>query len=273
MRVDFNDEASLLNALKGQQFLVITLSIKAPRDTCGKLLRAAAAAGVPYVLPNWFGADPLNETLVNETQLGEMRRQQREEVEGHGVSAWIALACSFWYEYSLAGGPQRYGFDMKNRKVILFDEGTVAINTTTLPQCGRAVAGLLSLRELPEDENDTSPTVSQFTNSGLRISSFRVSQQDMFESVKRVTHTTDKDWKITKEPAMERYLAGVTAMKQGDIKGFAQQLYTRTFFSDSNGDHESTNGLHNNLLGLPKEDLDEFTREAMVLAEQGGVEI
>jgi len=53
--VDYNDEASLVKALKGQHFLVITLSVSAPPDTHSKLTSAAAKAGVPYVMPNIYG--------------------------------------------------------------------------------------------------------------------------------------------------------------------------------------------------------------------------
>jgi hypothetical protein len=155
--------------------------------------------------------------------------------------------------------------------VVFFDEGTVAVNTTTWPQCGRAIAGLVSLKELPDDAQDKSPTVSQFANGVVYVSSFRISQLDMFESVKRVTGTTDSDWTITKEPAVQRYRDAVAAMKTGNHAAFARQLYTRSFFPDSNNDYESKRGLHNDLFGLPKEDLDEWTREALRMAENNEV--
>jgi hypothetical protein len=270
-RVDYADQESIVAALKGQQFIVITLSVFAPPDTHSKLVSAAAKAGIPYVLPNWFGGDPLEEKLINETHLGAMKAAQQAEIESLGVSAWVALCCGFWYEFSLAGGPDRYGFDFKKRSVVFFDDGTVAINTTTWPQCGRAIAGLLSLKELPDDAEDKSPTVSHFANGVVYTSSFRISQQDMFESVKRVTGTTDSDWTITKEPALKRYQEAVEAMRKGDRPAFARQMYTRSFFADSNNDYESKRGLHNDLFGLPREDLDEWTREAVRMAENNEV--
>ncbi|OIW35401.1 NAD(P)-binding protein [Coniochaeta ligniaria NRRL 30616] len=269
--VNYADQASIVAALRGQQFLVITLSVFAPPDTHSRLVRAAAEAGIPYVLPNWFGGDPFEDRLVNETHLGAMKAAQQAEIESLGISAWIALCCGFWYEFSLAGGPDRYGFDFKERSVVFFDEGTVAINTTTWPQCGRAVAGLLSLKELPDDAEDKSPTVSQFANGIVYTSSFRISQREMFESVKRVTGTTDSDWTITKEPSLKRYQEAVEAMKKGDRSAFARQLYTRSFFADSNNDYESKRGLHNDLFGLPREDLDGWTKEAVRMAENNEV--
>jgi len=41
-----------VETLRGQQVLIITISVAAPSDTISKLVRAAAKAGVPYILPN-----------------------------------------------------------------------------------------------------------------------------------------------------------------------------------------------------------------------------
>lgn len=50
--INYDDEAAIVDALKGQQFLIITMAVTAPADTESKLIRAAAKAGVPYVMPN-----------------------------------------------------------------------------------------------------------------------------------------------------------------------------------------------------------------------------
>ena len=115
------------------------------------------------------------------------------EIENLGVSANIRLVCNFWYEFSLGGGPDRFGFDFTKLSFIMFDEGDVSFNVSTWAQCARAVANLFSLKQLPEDESDKSPTVSQCSSRPINISSFRLSQVEMFESVKRVTRTSDED--------------------------------------------------------------------------------
>ena len=143
-----------------------------------------------------------------------------------------------------------------------FDDGNTKMNTSTWPQCGRAIAGLLSLKVLPEDENDKSPYLAQFKNNYVRLSSFCVSQREMFESVKRVTGTTDADWKIDSEPTGERYKRGLELLGQGSMAGFAMQLYTRLFYPDGSANYEASQGLENDILGLPEEDLDEYTKKA-----------
>jgi hypothetical protein len=272
-RVDYSgdDLSALVEALKGQQFLLITMAVTAPRDTMSKLIRAAAQAGVPYVLPNWFGQDPANKALCDDCMLTGMNDPIRAEIASLGVSSYVQLASNFWYEFSLGGGPNRFGFDFTNRSLVLFDGGKVSINTSTWAQCGRAVASLLSLKEFPDDETDTSPTLSQFRNRAVYISSFRLSQLDMFESVKRVTGTTDADWNITHESAEQRWRDSNALVMKGDFGAFTKMLYNRTWFANGGGDYESSRGLDNEVLGLPKEDLDECTKVGIKMGENDEV--
>lgn len=50
--------------------------------------------------------------------------------------------------------------------------------------------------------------------------------------------------------------------------GFAQLMYTRVFYRDGGGDFETSRGLQNGVLGLPEEDLDEYTKIAVRKAQQ-----
>lgn len=54
---DDEPEPALVEALRGQHCLVITLSARAAPGTQGRLVRAAAKAGVPFVIPNLWGYD------------------------------------------------------------------------------------------------------------------------------------------------------------------------------------------------------------------------
>jgi hypothetical protein len=276
--INYSDPSSLVAALQGQDALIITMAVTAPRDQESKLIRAAAEAGVPFVMPNEWGIDHTDASLAKESMIGEARNAARSLIKELGKSAYISLVCGFWYEYSLGGSEARYGFDFPARKVTFFDQGTTKINTSTWEQCGRAVAALFSLDVMPEkagkDEGADAaktekPTLSQFKNGVVYISSFLVSQRDMFESVMRVTGTTEKDWSITYQDVKERYLAGVEEMKKGNLVGFVKLLYARDFYPDGCGNFEARHGLHNKLLGLPKEDLDEKTKIAIQLAEEG----
>lgn len=262
--VDYNDESTIVNALQGQQFLIISMSPTAPRDSHSKLVQAAAKAGVSYIMPNGYGADIDNTKLGMETMLGPMEKANRVEIERLGMQ-WITVCCGFWYDYSLAGGEVRFGFDFDNRSLTTYDDGNTKISTSTLSQVGRAVAEVLSLKEFPEDENDKSLTVSAFLNKGVYVKSFVVSQNDMFESVKRVTKTTDADWTITHETTKNRYEDGLAQVKSGNMAGFGKLLYARAFSPDDPSEFSAK--AQNELLGLPKEDFDECTKIGINMAE------
>jgi tryptophan synthase beta chain len=255
--VDYDDEATLVAALKDQQFLIITMAPTAPRDSHSKLVHAAAKAGIPYVMPNGYGADIDDIKLGEETMLGPVAKANRDEVERLGMQ-WVTVCCGFWYEYSLGGSETRFGFDFNTRSLTLYDDGNTKNSTSTLPQVGRAVAKVLSLPELPADEHDQSLTLARFLGQGVYVKSFVVSQNDMFESVKRVTGTTDADWKITHEKSKKRYEDGLAQVKAGNLAGFSKMLYARAFYPD-NPSNLSVKA-QNELLGLPEESLDEATK-------------
>jgi hypothetical protein len=263
--VDYNDEATIVAALKGQQFLIITMAPTAPRDTQSKLIQAAAKAGVPYIMPNGYAGDIDNIQLGQDTLLGPAAKATRDEIERLGMQ-WVTVCCGFWYDYSLAGGEARFGFDFNKRSLTIYDDGNTKNTTSTLSQVGRAVAKVLSLKELPEDENDKSLTLSMFLNKGVYIKSFVVSQNDMFESVKRVTGTTDADWTITHEDSKKRYEAGLALVKSGNMAGFSKLLYARAFYPDEPSEFSAK--AQNELLGLPEESLDEATQVGIDLVKE-----
>ncbi|KAK8100779.1 NAD(P)-binding protein [Apiospora kogelbergensis] len=253
VKVDYTNHSSLVAALRGQDVLVITMSVKAPKESQIQLIDAAADAGVRWILPNEWGLDKANEPFADAALLGPRAAL--------GVSDWVGVVCGFWYDFSLGGSPARYGFDFNDRSVLFFDNGTQPINTTTFPQVGRAVARLLDLPTTKGKEGMAS--LADFRNNYLYISSFCVSQKDMLESVLRVTDTRMDDWAVRHEDSAELYAQGLRMMKEGNMVGFIQAMYVRTFFPNDDGNFGKTRGLHNELLGLPVEDIDEFTRLAI----------
>ncbi|KAM5458536.1 hypothetical protein MaudCBS49596_000450 [Microsporum audouinii] len=269
-KVDYDNQSTLVSALRGQDALIITMAAFAPEGTQLKLVEAAAEAGVPYVIPNGWGLDPTH-PLSDDVFIGPAWRAIFKRIEELGKSSWINFVSGFWYEFSLGGGVNRCGFDLKNRSVVFFDDGTARINTSTWDQTGRAVANFLSLKEKPDNGEDERQTIYGFKNKNVYFSSFHVSQKDMFQSILRVTGTKEEDWNITYEPSEKRYKDAVELINQGDHAAFVRAMYTRAFYpegsSNGSGAFESMHSLQNVLLDLPKEDFDERTRDAIENAE------
>ena len=249
--------------------LIITMAVTAPPDTQSKLIHAAADAKVPWVFPNEWGLDHTDESLAKDTLIGEGIIKTRQLIESLGVSSWVAIVCGFWYEYSLSFSPASYGFDFKNKQVTFYNEGNERLNTSTWDQCGRAVAKVLQL----PIQGGSGPSLSDYKNGMVYISSFAINQRDMLDSVHRVSGTTDEDWTLDKEDAKKRWGDGMQELRQpGKYSrlGFAKLLYSRVFYPGEPGLFQNRAKLANEVLGLPEEDLDECTRKALKRVEQDG---
>ncbi|KAH8664723.1 hypothetical protein BX600DRAFT_413882 [Xylariales sp. PMI_506] len=262
VEVNYDDHQSLVTSLRGQQFLIITIGVRAPRDSQSKLLKAAAEAGVCYVMPSYYGNDIRNPKL-SEDALGAGILASFKEIENLGLT-YIALVCGTWYEWSLALGNEWYGFDIKDRKAVFFDDGKTIITTSTWLQCGRALAALLSL-----PESGTNPSLLDWKNEPVYISSFRLSQRDMLDSFHRVLGTTDADWEITYESTEQRIKDGKEQFARGDFKGVAKQMYGLQFQRSRANELEYSRPVDNGRLSLPTEDLDEATKRAVDMGEGG----
>ncbi|KAJ4346401.1 uncharacterized protein N0V89_010330 [Didymosphaeria variabile] len=263
--VDYSTPSTLTSALEGQDALIITLSVTAPPDTQSKLIHAAAEAGVPWILPNEYGGDT-DALASNEVGMGSPKQAARKLIEELGVSSWVGIVSGFWYEYSLSG-PGFYGIDIAKREVTFFDEGTQRMNTSTWAQVGRAAAGLLAL---PVEGQGGETALSDYRNRFAFVSSFTVNQREMLDSLNRGLELKDEDWKVTRVSAKDRFEDARKRMAGGDRMAFAYMLYTRYFLpGEDAGLYEKTKGLDNEKLALPVEDLDEATKVAVGMAEDG----
>lgn len=257
-----------MSALKGHEFLIITLAYSAGNEIHNKIVQAAAKAEIPHLMPNIYTADVVlnNKAIGDETGMGPAFRPLLSEIERLGLT-WTVLVTGLWYEFSLACPPDWFGFDINKREVTIFDDGQARINTTTWSQCGRAVASFLGLKKRSNDDNDLTTTLQQFQNKAIYVSSFMINQREMLDSVERVTGTADADWNIRHESTAKRIKDGMAALAAGDSKGLAKAYYSRIFSPDSPAVYQKK--LHNSLLGLPEEDLDNATMVGVNMAKSG----
>lgn len=261
--VDYSSSESLISALSGQDFLIITLKARTPPSVEKDIITAASKAGIRYIMPSCFGNDLTHPGLCADDLVSGPKWELNRHIESLGCS-WFVLLCGFWYQWSLASGEPAFGIDIKKRRATFFDEGKAFINTSTWEICGEAVAGMLSL-----PERGAEPSLQDFRNSVLPVASFRINQRGMLDSLHRVLGTTDQDWTIEYQNSKERHKKGIEDMKNGDFMGFARAMYTRNFFPDGAGEFETRHKLVNDVFDLPKEDLDTATREAVRMAEEG----
>jgi uncharacterized protein YbjT (DUF2867 family) len=245
----FDDEVFLAEAVRGQDVLVLQLP-RTVTEVRPKLIRLAAEAKVPWVLPVEFGTAP-DAKVIDEFDHLKEKGIWRRQIEELGVSSWVAVITNPWLDLSLAVGG--WGIRVKERRATLWEGGNVKINTSTLKRSGEATAELLSL---PETE------LERFRNKSFFVSSFYVSQREIFESVLRATKTTEQDWTITTPTVEDVLKESEEALKTGDfMKSFLDKYYMTHFREGFGGDYN--NRLDTIHLGLPSEDLDKVVVETL----------
>ena len=220
--VNFEDQATITIALKTAniQFLIITLSTNAPETLHSRIVQAAAEAGVQWIMPNSFSNDFTHPGLQAEDLYSASSLQKCEEIKAAGMS-YVALACGFWYQWSLGLGVATFGIDIAAKKAVLFDDGRAKLGVSTWGLCGVAVAKLLSLPVKPEGESDGKEVcLEMWKNKPLFIASFHVSQREMLESVQRVLGDGDQGWTIVYEDSKERYEKAMGTCRRVMAVGF-----------------------------------------------------
>lgn len=107
--IDYDKPETIVEALRGQDALIITLSVTAPKDTETKLVNAAQEAGVKWIIPNGWSPDTQDEGVVKDVFIFQGQVAMREKIEKDGRAAFIEICCGFWHEWSLAIPVSRVG--------------------------------------------------------------------------------------------------------------------------------------------------------------------
>ncbi|KAJ4320314.1 hypothetical protein N0V84_005915 [Fusarium piperis] len=247
LKGDYSNEDFLVSALKGQDVLILQLSPRA-MSVQESFIRAAAKAGVPYILPTEFGTDIEALELTREQPIISEKKGMRDLVEQLGVGSWIAVVNNLWFDWSLK--MNCWGINIKERKAEIWNGGNVKANTSTIKRVGAAVAELLSC---PEEE------LSAYKNKPFYISSFWISQREMLESVQRVTGTTDADWEI-KERDIDEFVSECDErLKKGDMMAALHKL-SSLLLREGHGGNYNHKMADMERFGLQQEDLDEVVK-------------
>jgi uncharacterized protein YbjT (DUF2867 family) len=247
----FDDEAFLVDALTGQDVVIIILGMMTG-DLQSTIIAAAVKAKVPYVLPTEFGSD-MNSKLADEFFLVAAKKKYRQQIEESGVSSFIAVITNPWLEFNLATG--LLGIDLKERTVFMPGGGNTKLNLSSLSRVGEATAALLSL---PEAD------LAAYKNKPFYVSSFHVTQRELFASVQRATKTTEADWKVSTPSTEEVWAEHGEALKKQDQKAFFAIFLDYHVREGYGGDFNDKVDLSK--FDFEKEDLDEAVARTVAQA-------
>lgn len=136
--------------------------------------------------------------------------------------------------------------------------------TSTIDRVGAGIAALLGL--------PVSSIEKDFSNNYLYISSFMLSQPEIFSTVLRASRTAEADWQIERKTTRDLINEGRELVKAGDSAGHFKILSGVAYQPGMGGDYSDL--VHNKLLGLvEEEDLDEVVKIAVKAARPGAFAI
>ncbi|MCJ1433496.1 hypothetical protein MMC27_002858 [Xylographa pallens] len=245
-----SDEPSneeLVHILRGQDALVIAIA-GSNSDLQIRLADAAAQAGVKRLIPADFGScdssSPRALELVPLYRAKQKVRQHLQQLASSSDLSWTSLVCGHFFDYGLKSGLLQ--FNLKERKVRIFDGGNIKWSTTTLDTIGTAVVRIL------QNEAETK-------NRMLYIQSLCTTQNEVLRLLENITGQT---WHV-EHITSEEFINKIKQEHGGELDNAeaTEDLVSVVGIVDANW--EGQDDFANPLLGLKGEDLDQVIRQTI----------
>jgi putative NADH-flavin reductase len=237
----------LTTALLRQDAIIATFA-GANDDLQIRLADAAAAAGVKRFIPADFGscdsssprALELMPLYVAKTKV----REHLQELASDGKLTWTSLVCGHFFDFGLETG--LLSFNVKGRKVKIFDDGEIRWSATTLATIGTAVVRVLQKEE-------------ETRNRMLYIQSFCVTQNEVLRSLMKMT---GKDWQIERVSS-DGFIKEIKKETDRNPKNDEARKALVGVVGILESNWEGKKDFANSLLGLENEDLDQVVKEVV----------
>lgn len=144
------------------------------------------------------------------------------------------------------------GFDVVEKRATVHPD-SCRWHTTTQAQVGRGVAAMLAL---------PATTIEKvFANGSLYLTSFQPTHEEMFKAILQVTETKESEWSVERKSTGDLVEEGQAKLRCGDVSGVWDVLHGAVFAPGFGGEYLGK--PHNEMLGLPKEDLVATIRAAV----------
>lgn len=140
------------------------------------------------------------------------------------------------------------GFDLASHTARIYDHGAVPATATTLSQTGKF---LIEVLRQP----------SETANKYVYASSFTVTQADVLRSLESTSGTK---WSVDEIDVKQLMQESSEKVKRGDFSGISGLILGVCYGEFEDGPYgdftKAPQGVWNDKLGVPMEDLDEFIR-------------
>ncbi|ORZ31980.1 hypothetical protein BCR44DRAFT_1404898, partial [Catenaria anguillulae PL171] len=183
VKVDYDNLASLTQALHGQDAIVSTIGAAALDNAQKNLVAAAAAAGIKLFVPSEFGVDTLHPASV-EVKVFGAKVQLVQELEKAKVP-YAVIATGPFLDWGLANG--FLGIDIKNKSASLINDGNARVSGTSLASVGKAVVAVLQHAD-------------KAVNQRIAVSDTTFTQNELLAEVQRQVGGDAGAWTVSHTP-------------------------------------------------------------------------
>jgi len=176
IKVDFTNHQELVETLKGNEAVVITIGLREVEATTKALIDASIDAGVKRIIPGEFGVDTHTQPGQSQT-IYSPHHKIDEYLTGKsaaGVIEYTTINTGPFFNWGLIVPHHLLGFDIPNKKATLYNGGTLRWNTSNVETIGASVVSVFS-------------TPEKFKNKNLLISDFYISQKEILAILEEET--------------------------------------------------------------------------------------
>ncbi|KAF4815547.1 Isoflavone reductase-like protein IRL [Colletotrichum tropicale] len=244
LKSDFS-EASLANVFKGQDAIVSTLSSISPAGALASqnsLIDAAIATGIKVFIPSEYGVDTSDPSapeiipfLTDKIDTLNYLKKNQDKI------SWTAIVSGAMFDWGLAI-PGFGGWNVAARTVTIYDGGDIPFDATNLDQVGRAISKSLKNPELTK-------------NQYVYVNSFTITQNQVLRALEKVI---GEKFDISHGSVEELWQTGAAQVRDEQPLGALGLIAGAVYGKGGLAQYSAKNGLWNEQLGLPEEDLEEF---------------
>ena len=215
------------------------------------MIDAAAEAGVKRFIPADFGSNGENEAALElqprlKAKNADVDRLRTKESTG---MTWTSIVTGLFLDMAIKNGFM--GFNIKQREATIWDSGDGKFSCSIRPTIGATVAGVLKQPEATK-------------NRYIYTSSLETSQNEILRSLEKQTGGTQ--WKVEHVTFENMIKEGQEALKAGDFIGMGKLALAASYSAKYGGNFAAEGKLANEMLGIPKENLDEVLADVLQAA-------
>ncbi|KAF4545189.1 NmrA-like family protein [Lasiodiplodia theobromae] len=246
IRVDFSFD-SLKAAFTGKDAVISLLGHHA-FDAQKTVIEAAIAAGVKRFIPSEFGVDTSNPEVVSQVPFVVGKKQVVDYLRSReDAISWTAVLTGIFFDWGLWQG--WLGFDLGKKKVKLWDGGETPFATTEIDVIGKTLVALLSRGD----------AYQQSANTYVHVAGHVTTQLEIWKTLEKVTG--EKFEVYTEVDATSHGKRVKQEIADGEWANALDLLKVVTF--DKNQKLGIFPKYWNDLLGLPKPDMEQTIREVI----------